>query len=135
MAILLVMLWLVLWVSPRIHALWIENGVALRNTTGHSGPMQIISDGFGGAIIVWNDHRLGYGESDVYVQRVDASGNVRWTTDGVPISTDPLNQGSSLIASDGAGGAIIAWLDYEGDSNHVYTQRVDAGGNNLPGAP
>ncbi|MFZ1319614.1 MAG: hypothetical protein WAQ56_09945, partial [Candidatus Nitrotoga sp.] len=46
----------------------------------------IISDGSGGAIITWQDYRGG-ATADIYAQRIDASGVVQWTADGVAIST------------------------------------------------
>ena len=46
----------------------------------------IISDGSGGAIIAWMDSRSG-AHCDIYAQRINASGVVQWTADGVAIST------------------------------------------------
>ena len=86
LAFLFVLILLVLAAAPQLHALWIEGGVALRNTTGHVAVTRIISDGSNGAIVVWNDGRNGIGNNDIYVQKVDASGNVRWTTAGVAIT-------------------------------------------------
>ena len=39
----------------------------------------------GGAIVTWQDHRSG--NYDIYAQRVNASGAVQWTTDGVALCT------------------------------------------------
>jgi len=40
-----------------------------------------VSDGAGGAIITWTDHRLG-ASSDIYAQRVDAAGVRKWIVSG-----------------------------------------------------
>jgi hypothetical protein len=46
-----------------------------------------------------------------------------------PICTASNNQYSPTITSDGAGGAIITWLDYRSGSNYdIYAQRIDASG-------
>ncbi len=64
-----------------------------------------VSDGAGGAIIAWRSGDYPHG--DIYAQRVNSSGVVLWTTDGVPICTAAGNQGSPHLASDGADSAII----------------------------
>src|SRR5690348_9693452 len=85
-----------------------------------------VSDGAGGAIVTWEDYRNGH-NSDIYAQRINASGFVQWTTDGVPISTDSNDQTSPTIVGDDAGGAIIAWEDKRSGTNYdIYAQRIDA---------
>ena len=72
--------------------------------------MAMCSDGAGGVIFAWSDDR--YVTYHVYAQRVDSNGNVKWTTNGVPM-WDPWydDQVGVQICSDGAGGAIIVWED------------------------
>ncbi|MBI3195155.1 MAG: T9SS type A sorting domain-containing protein [Ignavibacteriae bacterium] len=89
------------------------------------------SDGAGGAIIAWEDHRGGEENGDIYTQRVNASGVVQWQSTGVPICVDTMPQYSPQIVSDGAGGAFIIW----GDSRYsasgydkIYTQRINGDG-------
>lgn len=91
---------------------------------------KIVSDGSGGAIIVWEDKRSGT-NTDIYAQRIDVSGNVKWTTNGVAISTAANDQKRLTIVSDGSGGAIIAWEDYRSiySETDIYAQRIDASGN------
>ncbi len=85
----------------------------------------ITSDGAGGAIITWHDYRSGT-NTDIYAQRVNDSGIVQWTTDGVAISTAANSQVNPTIVSDGAGGAIITWQDNRNGTNtDIYAQNVD----------
>jgi hypothetical protein len=84
----------------------------------------ITLDGAGGAIVTWIDYRAGI---DIYAQRVDASGGVRWTANGVPLCTAGGNQTSPVIAPDGVGGAIVTWSDYRAGTD-IYTQSVNARG-------
>ncbi len=87
----------------------------------------IVSDGSGGAIITWQDGRSG--NVDIYAQRINASGAVQWTADGVAISTASNNQLIPTIVSDGSGGAIITWQDYRsGTTPDIYAQRVRSDG-------
>ena len=66
----------------------------------------ITSDGAGGAIVTWHDTRSG-GTTDIYAQRVNASGAIQWTADGVALCTARGNQDYVWITIDGAGGAIV----------------------------
>ena len=111
--------------------LWTTDGVEICTAEHDQQSPELASDGAGGAIITWRDHRSG-DYYDIYAQRVDASGKVQWTTDGVPICTAEDNQNSPRLVSDGAGGAIITWMDFRsGDSSDVYAQRVDSSGRVL----
>jgi len=114
--------------AQRVDALgivvWDTNGMAICTATGDQGHPQLVSDGAGGAIITWSDGRSGSG--DIYAHRFDASGTVRWTTDGVEICTATGDQGHPQLVSDGAGGAIITWRDGRSGSGDIYAQRVDS---------
>lgn len=88
----------------------------------------IISDGGTGAIIAWQDRRDGT-SFNIYVQRVDVSGNPLWTVDGVAVCLEANDQTDPRIVSDGAGGAIVTWEDARTSTNFdIYAQRVDASG-------
>ncbi len=112
---------------PSIWAYWVGNGVALCTATGDQLRPAIGSDGAGGAIIAWNDYRNS--NTDIYAQRVSASGEVLWTANGVALCTMAFDQQVPAIVSDGAGGAIVAWHDYRTSTSwDIYAQRVDASG-------
>ncbi len=114
-------------VSASGNALWTANGVGLCVAVGSQLPTAIVSDGAGGAIVAWYDSRSG--TDDIYAQRVNASGAALWTADGVALCTAAGTQQFPCIASDGSGGAFVAWQDYRsGTSLDVYVQRVSAYG-------
>ena len=105
---------------------WTLDGVAVCVAADYQEYAQIVSDGAGGAIITWQDRRSGSGY-DIYAQRLDAAGAVRWTFDGVPVCTVADYQEYPQIASDGAGGAIITWQDRRSATDYdIYAQRIDA---------
>jgi hypothetical protein len=108
-------------------AQWTANGVALCTAAGNQVSSAITSDGAGGAIIAWSDGRgAGF---DIYAQRVNASGAVQWTANGVALCTAAGTQYSPTIIADGAGGAIITWQDRRGADYDIYAQRVTASGD------
>ena len=90
----------------------------------------IASDGAGGAFIAWEDDR---GGMTIYAQRINAAGTQLWTSNGIPIDSVFADaQSAPVIASDGAGGAIIAWLDDPGASTgyaYLYAQRISSSGS------
>lgn len=115
------------------HAQW-SSDPALNNAICRAGNdqlyPQIVSDGRDGAIICWNDSRSRQNYYDIYAQRIDKDGFVKWTYNGVAISTT-LTSGKPKMAADGVGGAIIVWTDTRNGNNDVYAQRIDSSGNVL----
>src|SRR5258706_570958 len=112
------------------HAIWphdttFGNG-PLCTATGDQTVPTTVSDGAGGAIVTWTDTRSG--GTDIYAQRVSASGTALWTANGVGVCTASGDQYAPTIAADGAGGAIVTWYDFRSASNDIYTQRVSAAG-------
>ena len=110
-------------------AQWAVDGIALCAATGEQLYPQIISDGGGGAIVTWMDHRNGNG--DIYAQRVDASGAVQWAATGVAVYAAAGDQRFPAIVSDGSGGAIVTWSNARSgnwDKGDVYAQRVNGSG-------
>lgn len=107
-----------------------NNLIALAATSDYKSGQQVISDGAGGAIIVWYDDRNGLFNSDIFAQRISASGVVQWTANGVAIATASNSQYLPNIVSDGAGGAIITWQDFRNGSGNpdIYAQRINAAG-------
>jgi hypothetical protein len=111
---------------------WTENGIPVCEALNGQYFPEIVTDGVGGAIIVWDDERTG-GDIDVYAQRIDATGNVIWDLDGIAICTAAQDQTDIQISPDGFGGAIFVWSDYRitGTSSDIYAQRVNADGDTL----
>ena len=105
---------------------WASGGVALTNLSGDQTAPGIVSDGFGGAIVAWQDNHPG--NYDVYAQRVNSSGAPQWTAGGVALSVQPGDQAGAIPVSDGAGGVIVTWQDSRNGNNDVFAQRVNAAG-------
>ncbi len=106
--------------------LWTTNGIAICTATNNQEVPKVIADGSGGAIIVWEDERSG--SFDIYAQRVNSSGSILWTFNGVAICTATNNQENPQLISDGAGGAIITWQDERSGSWDIYAQRINSSG-------
>ncbi|MFI5370546.1 MAG: hypothetical protein ACHQ52_03235 [Candidatus Eisenbacteria bacterium] len=113
---------------------WQPDGVLLSTGTGaphnsdYVAGIHAIPDGSGGAIVVWADDA--YPASQVRALRLTTDGNVAtgWAAGGLPVSPGPprRNQFYPKVASDGNGGAIIAWWDVLGES--LFVQHVTPDG-------
>ena len=103
-------------------AQWASNGVAICTATNEQQAPAITSDGSGGAIMAWQDRRSS--SYTIYAQKVNSSGVVQWTANGVSVATS-ASQLYPVITSDGSGGAIMSWND---NRPGVFIQRVDASG-------
>ena len=113
---------------PSAAAQWVPDGVALCTAANDQLSPRSCSDGMGGSIVVWADARSSSYAFDIYAQRVNFFGQPQWAAGGVAICTASGNQLAPAIASDGAGGAIIAWEDHRSPNANIYAQHVSVAG-------
>jgi hypothetical protein len=105
---------------------WTADGVAVCAAPNDQDYPSVVRDGSGGIVIAWSDARTGV--TDIYAQRLNPTGVPQWAANGVAICAAAGIQSSPTVASDGAGGAIIAWQDARSGFGDVYAQRVNASG-------
>ena len=109
-------------------ALWLQNGVGVTALPARQIRPQIVSDGRGACVIVWEDYRNGT-TSDVYYQKLDRSGSAQRTTGGEPLTRARNDQTNLALIADSFGGAIAAWADFRGGATaDIYARRIDASG-------
>jgi len=107
---------------------WQPGGIPVCGAPKAQLEFNIIADGAGGAIIAWHDYRDESGTPYIYAQRINAAGNILWERDGVNVSGKTFYQKYPTLASDGAGGAIIAWQGWRDGKGNIYGQRIGADG-------
>ena len=105
---------------------WPVGGVRLPPMLGSATP---VSDGAGGLVLVYEDYQRDAVRPDIGAHRVYAHGvlDSAWPATGRPLCTDPAEQYLPAAVTDGAGGAIAAWLDGRNLATNlfdVYAQRV-----------
>lgn len=111
-------------------AQWAPNGVAVCSKSLAQTGTKLVSDGSGGAIIVWQDSSAG--STDIFAQRINSSGSIMWASAGVPVCNALLKQVRPRIVSDNAGGAFVVWQDRRsGIEPDIYAQRINSSGNAL----
>jgi len=113
-------------------AAWAPNGTPLCTASGAQQSPTSASDGSGGMIVAWQDRRRGASLNDIYATRVLGDGTIApgWPADGVALTQSGL-AGPPCAVPDGAGGALVMWMD----SGGIYAQRVTGGGGIGAGFP
>jgi hypothetical protein len=91
--------------------LWADNGKIICNATNEQFDPVISSDGGGGAIIVWQDERLGDSQDGIYAQRIDSNGDLKYSINGSIISEIRSFQHDPYIVCESDGDAFVAWED------------------------
>lgn len=126
-------------VAPDGSSLWASPGVPVVEQPGDQRNPQIVPDGAGGAIIVWEDLRAwGSNSIDLYAQRLDSLGNRLWNTQGIAVSATTANETAFQILPDGAAGIFVVWVDDRNSATtqyDVFAQRVGSAGTLPWGGP
>lgn len=102
--------------------------LAVCAATGDQHDPEAVSDGSGGAVVLWIDERPDISVFKIYTQRINASsGNGLWTTDGIAVRAAEGDQYYHQVVYDGSGGAIYVWADTLGllGGNRALAQKLD----------
>lgn len=113
--------------------LWGLSDMVICNSTNDMSTAnpKMASDGSGGVIVTWKDARTPTpaNNKDIYAQRINASGQIQWPANGIPVKTGTAYEHLPYIVSDGVGGAIIAWTELSNTPPFgAYAQRINAAG-------
>ena len=116
---------------------WPEDGLPVCVMPGVQYFPDIVEDGAGGVLIVWEDGRLGQTNLDIYGLHLRADGTRvdGWPENGLGICTADQSQGVPLVVSAGDGGFLIAWGDYRNGLSEVFGQRLLMSGEVASGWP
>jgi len=97
------------------------------------GSTKMLSDGQGGAVIAWLDHRNRDAtlkeNKEVFAQRINGAGQPLWSPPGVRVlAADGWDIAPTFIP-DGDGGALFAWQDTRFGSLDILLQQLKADGS------
>ena len=113
--------------GPDAHAGWTPSGIPVCSAPYSQLWTSVAPGEDGSTLIAWNDDRNAPDDA-VFAQQLDSDGDPVWPVGGALVAwLPPFSQGDPVIASDGAGGGIIAYHK----EGLVYAQRLDPTGNPL----
>ncbi|MBN2462468.1 MAG: hypothetical protein JXB43_02585 [Dehalococcoidia bacterium] len=112
--------------------LWGENGTFLSNTQEVSRGTFLVSDGLGGAVIIWQ--KQSGMDMEIRAQRLSPAGLPLWVDYGVIVTSREQSQGNNRdVVTDDMGNFFIAWDTELGISgapdSDIYVQKLDGNGN------
>lgn len=110
------------------NVMWSIDGLPVCVVVFEQDTISMVSDGLGGAILTWQDYRSNNGFADIYAQRVNPSGIMIWTANGVNICNQAAAQRGPKVIGDDSGGAFITWFDNRAGNYDIYSQRVGSAG-------
>jgi hypothetical protein len=120
---------------------WPTAGTIAARPTRSPGATQVVSDGTGGACLVWLDQHETSGEPvyGVRASRVLANGRIAhgWQPAGVEVAAGgyPSLDSRSVLVADGTGGCYLAWAFPSVMYGDVFAQHLVADGSVFPGWP
>ncbi|HHS14371.1 MAG TPA: T9SS type A sorting domain-containing protein [bacterium] len=100
---------------------WQTGGMPVIAYEGYQYQPQALSNGAGGAFVIWLDNRT-MSDLNLYAQQIDMNGNRMWAGEGVPVTVANGTQQSNRAVSDGSGGFFAFWHDQRGGGNALYGQ-------------
>ena len=110
---------------------WPVDGLPVCVAPGASWYAGLSADGTGGAVIAWSNRQAPW---TMGVQRVLGSGAVApgWPANGRTLGADSTSGTHPKVASDGAGGAYLAW-ESDDTSRRAWCMHVQGDGTLAPG--
>lgn len=80
--------------------------------------------------VAWRDTRNNATTgADIYIQKISSDGTPLWAVNGLAVCTAEEDQQLPAIVPDGAGGALVAWLDDRGGNvDSIAAQRIAPSG-------
>ncbi len=104
------------WINGAGVAQWGADGVTLSTATTAARELAIARDmgGTGDIFVAWRQDNGNGGSSDIFAQKVSFTGAIQWNPGGQAIANLTDNETLPAVVSDGAGGAVIAWITSAG---------------------
>ena len=107
---------------------WGTEGIDVCTATGSQLYARTAVNSKGETFITWRDSRTDP-NGDIYAQKIDSSGTIKWETNGIAICNNLNGQEYPVLITDNNNGIIVAWIDKDSDFNMgIRVQRIDQDG-------
>lgn len=115
--------------------LWTAGGIPVSSVEGYQYPPFAAADGRGGAYVAWENYSGSPSYYDIFIQRIDGSGNLLWGQDGIRAYDYGVYSNQIYLLRDKSNGVYLAWPgeDYciYGYCNNIRMQRFNSAGTRL----
>jgi len=107
---------------------WPSTGVAIASAALDQNGPRAADDGAGGAFVAWQDFRGG--RPQTFAQHVGADGTTTagWPSGGLALGNSSTDQVAPMVIGDGAGGALVAWQEFENGLFKIRLLRLTPAG-------
>ncbi len=114
---------------------WVPGGVPVCADSADQVTPAAVSDGVGGALVIWQDRREG--AARLYCRHVAADGTLAAdsTGRGAPLASGTGLQLNPVACADGTGGAVVVWEQRTAETAGIRALRVTAEGGAAAGWP
>jgi len=102
---------------------WTVDGLPICTSNPVQKDPQLCLNSLGNLTIVWTENY-----KDIFAQSVTPSGNLLWSTDGLPICNNTASKSLPQIISSTSGHVIIAWQDTRDGTYDIYAQSISNNG-------
>ncbi len=105
---------------------WAAGGLGVCTSTGTQQNPVLVTDGYNGAIVAWEDYRDT--APDIFAQRVLSNGSLLWSINGIGVGTQTSSQTFPAIVENSSHGAIVTWQDARNAASQgsdIYAQLVN----------
>ncbi|MBN2543838.1 PKD domain-containing protein [bacterium] len=104
--------------------------LTLCTASDYQEPIELVSDGANGAILVWEDKRnFSTNEKDIYAIAIRSGGTVAWSANGVSIANSSGNEDQPDVYPNGSQGAVFVWRTNTGTETNIETSIVLSDGS------
>ena len=123
--------------TPEGQRMFHNQGIMVSAHSSFHDIVNLVDDGQGGIIAVWDDDDSGAYNRDIYISHLNSEGELAsaiWQEDGNPVGGGFGYRKWSNAVSDGQGGAIISWMGptpllptevSQAYDSHLYIQRMN----------
>lgn len=113
-----------------------DGGVPVCTHPADQSDIEMLSDGLGGAVIVWKDRRRDPDLHDLYVQRIDGNGQPMWQLDGVPVFPSEALQSTPRLVPGDVDSFYVVWWEVIGyEQWDIMVRRIGMDGKHRWPAP
>jgi len=112
---------------------WPLDGLQIATATCDTSPAALVADDAGGMLVAWVAR--GVSGDTIRIQRLTGDGTVAegWPAEGLGVCALSGGRASLSAVPDGAGGAVLVWVDFRGPDGDLFAARVAAAGALAPG--